>query len=96
MAKSLIIEGLKDAVRHSRGDNSRAALRTVHVNHPLDVKSIRTRLNLTQKAFASRFGFSLAAVQNWEQGRRHPKGVNKNLLKLIDRIPDQVQAVLAA
>lgn len=95
-AKNLIIEGLKDAVRHARGTKSRTKSYTVFVEHPLDVRAIRRRQNLTQSQFANKFGFSLAAVQNWEQGRRHPAGVNKNLLKLIDRIPDQVEAVLAA
>lgn len=96
MAKNLIIEGLKDAVRHARGDKSRARLHTVHVDSPLDVRAIRAKLGFTQEQFARKFGFSLSAVQNWEQGRRRPAGVNKNFLKVIDRIPQQVEAVLAA
>lgn len=96
MAKNLIIEGLKDAVRHSRGIRTQGSSRTVYVEHPLDVRSIRLKLELTQMQFAFKFGFSLAAVRNWEQGRRQPVGVHKNLLKLIDAMPSQVEAILSA
>lgn len=96
MAKNLIIEGLKDAVRHARGDKSRGSSFTVYVDHPLDVKAIRARLRVTQEQFARKFGFSISAVRNWEQGRRNPSGVHKNLLKLIEAMPNEVEAILSA
>lgn len=97
MAKNLIIDGLKDAVRHARGSNkSRVSSRVVYVDHPLDVKAIRIKLNLSQAQFAMKFGFSLSAVRNWEQGRRQPVGVHKNLLKLIEAMPEQVEEILSA
>lgn len=52
MAKSLIIEGLKDAVRHARGDKSCSSSFVVHVEHPLDVRALRKRQGLTQVEFA--------------------------------------------
>lgn len=94
MTKNLIIEGLKDAVRHSRGDVSDRPSRVVYVEHPLDVKAIRKKLQLTQEKFAYKYGFSLATVRNWEQGRRHPAGAHKNLLKLIEAMPDEVERIL--
>lgn len=94
MAKNLIIEGLQDAVRHARGDKSRGTTYTVHVDHPLDVRAIRERMGLTQVAFANKYGFTLASVRNWEQRRRHPMGACQILLKLIDRIPDQIELAL--
>jgi putative transcriptional regulator len=93
MAKNLIIEGLKDAVRHARG-KPRGRSYTVLVDHPLDVKAIRQRMGLTQVEFARKYGFSLSSVRNWEQRRRHPAGAFQNLLKLIDRIPEQVEKIL--
>lgn len=97
MAKNLIIDGLKDAVRHARGSNrSGVSSRVVYVDHPLDVKGIRKKLKLSQVQFAHKFGFSLAAVRNWEQGRRHPVGAHKILLKLIEAMPDRVEEVLKA
>lgn len=95
MARNLIIEGLKDAVRHARGDKSRATSYVVNVEHPLDVRAIRKRFGLTQAQFAHKYGFKLSSVQNWEQGRRQPSGAFQNLLKLIDRIPEQVERVLS-
>jgi len=96
MGNSLIIDGLKEAVRHARGDSSRATSRVVFVDHPLDVRAIRTKLGLTQAAFADKFGFSLASVRNWEQHRRSPQGTQKVLLKIIDAIPEEVERVLNA
>lgn len=93
MAKNLIIEGLKDAVRHARG-KSHGRTHVVHVDHPLDVRAIRQRMGLTQVEFARKYGFNLYSVRNWEQGRRQPAGAFQNLLKLIDRIPEQVELVL--
>src|SRR5260221_12520485 len=34
-----------------------------------DVAALRRRLKLSQAEFANRFGFSVATVRNWEQGR---------------------------
>ena len=56
---------------------------------------IRMTLGLTQELFAERFGLSLATVRDWEQGRSEPDQQSQTLLKLIARIPDQVQAALA-
>ncbi len=96
MTNNLIIEGLKDAVRHARGEKARGSSRVYYADEPLDVKSIRKKLDLTQEEFAIKFGFSLASVRNWEQGRRAPAGVNKNFLKVIDSIPNEVESILAA
>jgi putative transcriptional regulator len=96
MAKNLIIEGLKDAVRHARGAKSETKTRTVLVDNPLDVKAIRLKLNLSQSAFAVKFGFPTSTVRNWEQGRRQPVGAHRNLLRIIDAMPDRVEQILRA
>lgn len=67
----------------------------VHVPETIDVKAIRERLGLSQPEFASRFGFELSAVQNWEQGRRQPAGAARAFLKVIEREPEAVQRALA-
>ena len=94
MEKNPIIEGLMEAARHARGDNQRVKVRKVLVEHPLDVKAIRTRMGLTQIMFAQKYGFKLSSIRNWEQRRRHPSGAFQNLLKLIDQIPNDVERVL--
>ena len=52
--------------------------------------------HLSQEAFAKRFGFTVAAVQEWEQGRRKPSRSARLLLAMIEREPDAVGRVLAA
>jgi putative transcriptional regulator len=60
-----------------------------------DVRAIRDRLGLSQAEFAHRFGFGLATVRNWEQGRRVPHGPARILLKVIEREPDAVARALS-
>jgi putative transcriptional regulator len=57
--------------------------------------NIRKRLNLTQEAFAARFGFSAGAVRDWEQGRRRPEASARILLTVIDKEPEAVERALA-
>jgi len=61
----------------------------------VDVKAIRAKLKLSQGAFAERFGFSVATVQDWEQRRRSPEASARVLLTVIDREPEAVQRALA-
>lgn len=57
----------------------------------VNVKVIREGLKLSQEAFAERFGFSLATLKNWEQGRRAPEEAAKTLLRLIESQPKLVE-----
>jgi DNA-binding transcriptional regulator YiaG len=58
-----------------------------------DVAVLRRRLKLSQAQFASRFGFSVATVRNWEQGRVMADGPARILLAVIANEP---QAVIRA
>ncbi len=60
----------------------------------VDVKAIRGKLGLSQGAFAARFGFSVGAVREWEQGRRRPEQAARTLLLVIEHDPQAVIAVL--
>jgi putative transcriptional regulator len=51
---------------------------------------------MSQARFTASFGFGLAAVQSWEQGRRRPEGPARVLLKVIEHDPDAVRRALAA
>jgi putative transcriptional regulator len=82
--------------------SARAALRgeaeghfEVHAPAP-DVRAIRKHLGLSQAQFAERFGFDLATLRNWEQGRRQPEGPARAYLKVIEREPELVQRALVA
>ncbi|AHC38083.1 MULTISPECIES: DNA-binding transcriptional regulator [unclassified Pseudomonas] len=41
---------------------------------------LRQRLNLTQQELAKQLGISSRTLQDWEQGRRQPKGPGRALL----------------
>jgi putative transcriptional regulator len=93
---SRIINGLRDALAHSRGDESAARVAVANVPKTVDVRHIRHRLNMTQEEFALCFGFAIGTVRNWEQGRRYPAGSERVFLTLIEREPEFVQKTLAA
>ncbi|MGH6829344.1 MAG: helix-turn-helix domain-containing protein [Rhizomicrobium sp.] len=60
----------------------------------VDVRAIREKLHLSQLGFAARFGFTAAAVRQWEQGRRQPHGPARVLLTIINREPGAVRRAL--
>jgi putative transcriptional regulator len=60
------------------------------------VRILRMALGLTQEEFARAYGIPVATLRDWEQGRRQPDQASKTLLKLIERMPREVRAVLAA
>jgi putative transcriptional regulator len=66
----------------------------VHIPQEIDVKAIRTKLGMTQLEFASRFGFSIKTLQQWEQKQRVPEGPTRAYLLVIDRDPQAVQRAL--
>jgi putative transcriptional regulator len=61
----------------------------------VNVRAIRESLGLSQVEFAKRFGFTAAAVRQWEQGRRQPQGPARVLLTVIAQEPRAVQRALA-
>lgn len=52
-----------------------------------EVKTIRAKTGLTQERFATVVGVSKRTLENWEQGRRHPTGPARALLKILDADP---------
>ena len=58
------------------------------VQLPPNAKSIRDKMGLSQFAFAGLLGVSVRTLQEWEQGRRNPKGPAQALLRVADRHPE--------
>ncbi len=73
-----------------------APSRVWHPPEAVDVRAIRDRTGLSQPKFAKRFGFSVSAVREWEQGRRQPEAAARVLLLIIASKPEVVDEVLAA
>ena len=86
--------GLDSARAYLDGTADKSLYR-VHVPEKLDVKKIRTRLGLSQEAFAQTYGFALSAVRDWEQGRRRPERSARILLKIVEKEPEAVTRALA-
>jgi DNA-binding transcriptional regulator YiaG len=64
-------------------------------------ETLRTKLGLTQQAFASLLGLSFTAVNRWENRKAPPAGLGEVLLKLLDgalkcRKPEEVVRALRA
>ena len=86
-AKSLVA-GLKEIVEYKEG---RVNLEVIEVAVPdVDVKEIRTNLQLSQDKFAKQYGLSVATIRNWEHGVRKPEGPARVLLHLIAQQPQLV------
>jgi putative transcriptional regulator len=59
------------------------------------IKVTRLKLGMSQTDFAEAFGFSLRALQEWEQGRADPPHAIRCYLRVIDREPEAVMRALA-
>jgi putative transcriptional regulator len=57
----------------------------------IDVRAIRQSLQMTQDAFAKRFGFSLSCVREWEQKRSRPDKAARILLTIVKDSPQIVE-----
>ena len=62
----------------------------------LEVKAIREKLGISQHKFALILGVSKRTVENWEQGRRHPTGAARSLLKIVAADPEHAIRSLVA
>ncbi len=91
---SKILAGARRAQAHAAG-KADTGIREVHVAVPeVDVRQIRTKLEMTQEQFAMRFGFELTTLRNWEQGQRRPSGAARAFLVVISRQPQVVLEAL--
>ncbi len=55
--------------------------------------SARQSVSLTQKEFAQLLNVSIDSIQDWEQGRRSPRGAAKTLLRIAQRHPEVLEQI---
>ncbi len=55
--------------------------------------SARQSVNLTQKEFAELLNVSVDSIQDWEQGRRSPRGAAKTLLRIARSHPEVLEQI---
>lgn len=88
-----LMAAMKTVVAHVKGETA-LPLRYIEIPKEIDVRTIRTRLGLSQADFARRFAVSQRSLQEWEQGRRRPEGAVRAYLTVIQRNPQAVAAAL--
>ncbi|MBN1545402.1 MAG: helix-turn-helix domain-containing protein [Syntrophaceae bacterium] len=80
-----ILEGIREIKEYRAG---KKLLRTNIIKELAPPQVIRTKLNLSQAAFAGLMGVSVRTVQDWEQGRRKPSGPAIALLRIAEQRPE--------
>lgn len=88
MAKR-VLAALDQALSHAKRYGGRGRLAWLPPS-PDEIRALRSRLKVTQKEFADRFGFDLTTVRNWEQARAQPEGAKCLYLKMIQVDPTTV------
>ena len=58
------------------------------------IRKLRESVHVSQAKFARMIGVSKDTLQNWEQGRRHPRGPAKALLRVFEKDPKAVVRAL--
>lgn len=78
-----ILDGIREIKKHKAG-------KTVLKTTPIDplAQTIRKKLQLSQAEFALLMGVSVRTLQDWEQGRRPPKGPARSLLRIAEHHPE--------
>lgn len=80
-----ILEGLEEIKSFKKG---KIQLKTSELSMPSEPQVIRSKLKLTQSAFAGLLGVSMRTLQDWEQGRRSPQGPAIALLRIAEQHPE--------
>ena len=80
-----ILEGIRDIKAHKTGEK---LLRVHTLKEPAPPQIIRSKLKLSQSAFAGLMGVSLRTIQDWEQGRRKLSGPALALLRIAEQKPE--------
>ena len=81
----LLLESMREGGEILRG--KRKPSRQFVVENKEDVQQVRQTFNLSQDTFARFMGVSVGTLRNWEQGRRHPTGAARVLLRIAIRQP---------
>jgi putative transcriptional regulator len=80
-----LLESVKQAAAIERGEMKPS--RVFVMDQKNEVRKARASLGLSQNKFAALLGISSATLKNWEQGRRHPTGAAKVLIRIAKQHP---------
>jgi putative transcriptional regulator len=88
-----LVQSAQEAIKIANGDLKLPRYKMI-VPSDLDIKSIRQKLKMTQGQFADAFGFPIATLRDWEQGRSRPDTSARAYLTVIEREPKAVERAL--
>lgn len=80
-----ILDGIREIKQYKKDEVS---LKTTELSEPSPPQVIRSKLNMSQSAFAGLLGVSIRTLQDWEQGRREPQGPAVALLRIAEQHPE--------
>ena len=80
-----ILDGINEIKAFKKGNVN---LKTTELSQPSEPQVIRSKLRLSQSAFAALLGVSTRTLQDWEQGRRSPQGPAVALLRIAEQHPE--------
>ncbi|SFX25189.1 helix-turn-helix domain-containing protein [Marinospirillum alkaliphilum] len=80
-----ILDGIREIKEYKRG---KVQLKVTQLSEPSPPQVIRSKLKISQSAFAALLGVSMRTLQDWEQGRREPQGPALALLRIAEQHPE--------
>ena len=86
-----LLESVREGGAILRGEKEPPRSWTIDEPH---VAEIRAHYGLSQARFAALLGISVRTLQNWEQGRRSPRGPAKVLLQVAAAHPETLLDVV--
>lgn len=94
----MLHEALTDVLEYERGNLKLHTKKVVIPDTPRnytaeDIKKLRTKLKLSQRALAMWLNVSLNAVQAWEQGARNPSHAVLRLLDIFNKDFSSIEAI---
>jgi len=93
MAKRNLFEEIKSGLEQIR-DNPESLKR--YKFQAVDIRDVRKQFEMSQSEMAMFLGISIDTLQNWEQGRRTPRGAAHTLLRVMQSEPEAVMRALHA
>ena len=95
------IQGLKEAVEHSRGQKRLKETRRELPGpapkwSPLQIKNLRKDVyQMSQPLFAALLNVTASTVRAWEQGKKTPSGAAARLLQILATQPYTIEKLVA-
>jgi len=88
-----INDGLEEMVAIEKGEKEPVRVHRFFTSQ--DIRALREKAGVSQRAFAAMLGVSSRTLQDWEQGRRTPTGPAMNLLRLYEAMPEATTKILS-